>query len=287
MAIPKMAKLTHGLEDGIYAAALTPMHADLSCDTQEFAFHCLDLMKRGCKGVLLFGTSGEGPSFSVKERLEALEKMIEKGLDPQKTILGNGGANIPETVELAKGAMKANCIALLVSPPPFFKNVSDEGVIAYYREVIQRVGDPKLRVLLYHIPQFTSVPITLKVIKALRLEFPDTVIGLKESEGNPSFVKEILWAYPGFKVFVANEKQIIEGVHAGAAGSICGIANLYPELICTLYEQGKKGDLTNPKELEEIFQDLRKHPFIPAAKGLMKKKRSRTWDIVRPPLMPI
>jgi 4-hydroxy-tetrahydrodipicolinate synthase len=275
------------LEDGIYAASLTPMHADLSCHSQELADHCQDLVQRGCKGVILFGTTGEGPSFSVQERLEALEQVIEEGLDPQKIILGNGGANIPETVVLALGALKCHASTLLVAPPSFFKNVSEEGVIAFYREIIHRVHNPNLRVILYHIPQFSGVPITLKIIETLRLEFPNTIIGIKESEGNLAFAKAVIKTFPGFKVFVGNERQIIEAVAHGASGAFCGLANLYPELMCSLCEQGKQSKSPNPQELEVFFEALKEYHFIPAFKTLMEKKRGAAWYNIRPPLIPL
>ncbi|MBS0651498.1 MAG: dihydrodipicolinate synthase family protein [Verrucomicrobia bacterium] len=275
------------LPDGIYAAALTPMHADLSCNTQELSMHCLDLLQRGCQGVVLFGTTGEGPSFSLQERLAVTATLIENGVPPQKIILGNGGSNIPETVELAKACLKHGCLALLASPPPFFKNVPEEGVIAFYREIIRKVDDPHLRIILYHIPQFTGVPITLRTIQTLREEFPETVIGLKESEGNLPFAKQVFATLPGFKVFVGSEEQIIEAVHEGGSGAICGLANLYPELICSLFNLGQQGLLENPQELTHFFASMKGYPFIPAFKAVMEWTIGDGWHDVRPPLVPL
>lgn len=275
------------LDDGIYAAALTPMHSDLSCNSQELSRHCLELLQRGCKGVVLFGTTGEGPSFSLQERLSVTDELIEKGVPSRKIILGNGGSNIPETVALAKTCLKHGCLALLVAPPPFFKNVPEEGVIAFYREIIRKTDDPNLRIILYHIPQFTGVPISMKIIQTLREEFPETVIGIKESEGNLPFAKQTIAAFPDFKVFVGSEAQIIEAVHEGGAGSICGLANLYPELICSLFESGKKGSSENPKELTRFFAAMKGYPFIPAFKAIMEKTRGDAWHVLRPPLAPL
>ncbi len=275
------------LEPGVYAAALTPLHPDLTCHFEELADHCQDLIHRGCNGVVLFGTTGEGPSFSLDERLQAYEKIIERGVDPQKIILANGGSNIPETVELTKAYLKCNSPAILITPPSFFKHVSEEGVIAFYREIIQKVNDPNLRIILYHIPQFSGVPITLGIIAVLRQEFPEIVVGLKESEGNLAWMKRIIAAHPGFKVFVGNEKQIIEAVHCGAAGSICGIANLYPELICSLYFQGKQNSQENPTQLNDFFEAMKGYHFISVFKAWMEKSKGEAWHCIRPPLLPL
>src|SRR5207249_3649661 len=150
--------------------------------------------------VVLFGTTGEGPSFSVEERLETLEETIKLGVEPRNIILGNGGANIPDTVKLTLGGLKNTIAGLLIAPPTFFKNVSEEGVIAFYREIIHRIANPKLRLILYHIPQLSGVPITMHIIDTLRKEFPTIVVGIKESEGNPAFANAILKTFPGFKV---------------------------------------------------------------------------------------
>lgn len=275
------------LTDGVYTAVLTPMHSDYRCNHKLLADHCFGMVERGCQGVALFGTTGEGASFSVAERLEALEKLIAQEFDPKRVILGNGSASIPDTVELSHAALKLGCAAMLIAPPSFYKNISDEGVIVFYREIIQQVASPNLRVLLYHIPQLTGVPISLKVIESLRREFPEIVVGVKESEGNLAFTKAILQNIPEFKVFVGNEKQIIESVHFGGAGSICGIANLYPELICSLYTQGEKKNVPNPEEIDNIFKALEGLPFIPAAKALMEKRHGEKWSNIRPPLLPL
>jgi 4-hydroxy-tetrahydrodipicolinate synthase len=268
---------------GVYPAVLTPLREDLSIDCEELAWHCLDLMKRGCHGIALFGTTGEGPSFSVSERISALEKIVSMGIDPKKIILGNGASAIADTVALARGSLKCGCNDLLICPPSFYKNISEEGVIAYYREVIQRIGDPTVRVLLYHIPQMSGIPITVPIIKALRREFPQIVVGMKESEGNFALTKAVLSQCPGFQVFVARELQICEGMKLGCAGTICGIANLFPELIRALYDQ--KPDPATEK-LTSFFHSIEGKPFVPVIKAEMEKKRGPRWHAVYPPLVP-
>ncbi|MBX7066981.1 MAG: dihydrodipicolinate synthase family protein [Parachlamydiales bacterium] len=264
------------LNKGIYAAALTPMDRHYQCNVKQLTDHCIDLLKRGCQGVVLFGTTGEGASFSTPEKIEILNEVIGAGLDPKKIIVANGSASFPDTIALAKAAH--SCAATLICPPSFYKNVTDEGVIDYYRVILRSV--PQIKMLLYHIPQYSGVPISIRTIRALREEFPKNVFGLKESEGNQPLVKEVVKSFPGFQVFVGKESQIIEAVHAGGAGSICGLANLFPELIVSLY--GHSGP--NPKELEEIVNQFRKNSFIPAAKAWLEKKTGESWKVVRPPL---
>lgn len=275
------------LQKGVYAAVLTPMHADLTCNHRKLAAHCFAMIEQGCTGITLFGTTGEGPSFSLTERVEALNRLIHAGFDPKKIILANGSSGIWDTVELGREALKQGCAAVLVAPPSFYKNVTERGVLTFYREIIQKIEDPNLRILLYHIPQLSGVPISLGIIEALRKEFPEIVIGIKESEGNLSFTQKIVEDFPDFKVFVGKERQIIESVHRGGSGTICGIANLYPELICSLYHQGKQANSPNPPNIDAVFKALNGIPFIPAAKVLMKRREGDIWHSVRPPLVPL
>lgn len=86
------------LSNGVYVAVLTPMYSDFSCDHKKLASHCFELIKQGCTGVALFGTTGEGPSFSLAERIEVLQTLIGEGLDPEKIILANGSSGIRDTV---------------------------------------------------------------------------------------------------------------------------------------------------------------------------------------------
>ncbi len=213
--------------------------------------------------------------------------MISEGLDPKKIILANGSSGISDTVALGREGLKQRCAALLVVPPSFYKNITDVGVIAFYRELIHKIGNPDLPIILYHIPQFSGVPISLKVIETLHKEFPKIVVGIKESEGNLSFTKTILNTLPNFKVFVGKESHIIESVHLGGAGTICGVANLYPELICSLYNQGKKANCPNPIALDNLFKALTGLPFISAAKSIMEKREGEIWHAIRPPLLPL
>ncbi len=259
------------MKNGVWAALLTPMHKDLSCDAAELAFHAKDLLDKGCQGVVLFGTTGEGASFSTSEKLSALRDMLKAGIDPEKIIIANGSSNIPDTVELLQGSISLGCSYALVSPPCFYKNISDEGVISFYRQVIDRTASDKLRLLLYHIPQLTGIPITSAIIKALKSEI---VIGIKESEGNLALTREIIKNFPGFKVFVGKEIHLLEAMKHGASGAICGLANLYPNELLSLYNQ---------KEVDLPHIEIKRH-FIAAFKKIMQERRGTAWISLRPPL---
>ena len=195
---------------------------------------------------------------------------------------------VPDAIELACASVKHGCLAALIAPPFFYKGVKEEGVIAFYREIVQKVNNPNLKILLYHVPQLSGVPITLRVIKALRDEFPENIIGFKESEGNLALTKSVLEECPEISVFVGNEGHISEAVRLGAAGGISGIANIYPELICSLYAFGKDPEKVdeNPR-LQAFVQALRDYRLFPALKNLLESKKGMQWHAMRPSFVPL
>ncbi len=267
---------------GIYAASLTPLNGDLTCDYDAFADHCKDLIAQGCSGVVLFGTSGEGSSFSVAERQKGIQAIVDRGVDPKKIIVSVGCPSVEDTVQLTQTALFAKCAAVLMMPPYYFKNVSDAGIIAFYREVIQKVNNPDLKIFLYHIPQFSGVRISLDIIRTLKAEFPDTVIGMKESEGNFELVQAILKEFLHFQLLVGHETMIADAVSLGAAGAVSGIANICPQFICSLYK-GKE----RQSEIEAFMEILGSHHFISATKSVLEQKKGASWSLLRPPLSPL
>lgn len=170
-------------------------------------------------------------------------------------------------------------------PPYYFKNVSDEGVISLYREVIERVNNENFRIILYHIPQCTGVSISFNIIKELKRTHPATIIGIKDSAGNLEFTKSLIYTFPELKIFIGNDKQIAEAVRLGAAGSVSGVANVCPRLICSLYEHGRDSNKINKQnEMNVIDKLINSHNFISSLKAILASKRGAIWSLVMPPL---
>jgi 4-hydroxy-tetrahydrodipicolinate synthase len=277
--------------NGVYTAVLSPLQSDGRCDVPELAKHCQDLIHQGCKGIVLFGTSGEGPSFTLEERKSALKELINHGVSARNIILCAMCSAIEETISLTKSVLECKCAGVLILPPFFYKNLRDEEIIGFYREVIKRVDHhPDLKILLYHIPQFSGVAMNLNIIKALYQEFPQTVIGIKESEGNRSFTESILDNVPGFKVFVANESLLQVCIAKGAVGGISGLANIWAPLLCEIYEnanQPSKQKKHRDEAIEAALAIIRSYPLIPALKALLANKKGDKWESLRHPLLPL
>ena len=276
---------------GIFPALLMPLNSDYSCNVDALVEHINDMLDNGCKGVVLFGTTGEAASFSVGERINVLKSVIEKGVPGEKILVGTGFSTIEDTVAMTKASIEHKCSAVLMHPPYYFKNVPDEGVIAYFKEVIERVGDLSLKIFLYHFPYFTGVPLTYNVIDTLHRMFPHNVIGIKDSEGVVDKTLKLMERFPDLKMHVGIDMYTAELVKAGAVGAITACANLCPRLMVSLYEHGK--DETKPCRKEEIVKLCnlmlynKKHHFISALKAVIQAQKGSIWALPKPPLYPL
>src|SRR5829696_9287601 len=165
---------------GVLAAVLTPMDGDLYPDHAAFAAHSQRLLAAGCHGLSVFGTTGEANSLSVDERLAALEALVESGVPPETLLPGTGSCAFTDTVRLSRAALEAGTAGALVLPPFYYKGVGDDGLFRFFAEVVERVGDDRLRLYLYHIPQMTGVDLGLSLISRLIDTYPGVVVGTKD-----------------------------------------------------------------------------------------------------------
>jgi 4-hydroxy-tetrahydrodipicolinate synthase len=211
---------------GVYCAALTPVDAELRPDLDHFVAHCRQLVADGCTGVALLGTTGEANSFSGAERRALLEAALSGGLRPDQLLPGTGVPALTETVELTRHALSLGVTSVVMLPPFYYKDISEDGLYAAYAETIERVGDSRLRVVLYHIPQVSAVPIPFGVIERLRAHYPHTVVGIKDSAGKLENMIAMVERFPGFAVLSGADPLMLPLLRQGGAGAITATTNL-------------------------------------------------------------
>lgn len=211
---------------GVFCAALTPVDADLRPDFEPFVAHCRQLVADGLTGVALLGTTGEANSFSTGERKALLEAALAGGLAPSQLLPGTGVTALSETVELTRHALAHGVHTVVMLPPFYYKDVSEEGLFAAYAETIERVGDERLRVVLYHIPQVSAVPIPFGLIERLRARYPANVVGIKDSAGKLENMTAMVERFPGFAVLAGADPLMLPLLRQGGAGAITATTNL-------------------------------------------------------------
>jgi 4-hydroxy-tetrahydrodipicolinate synthase len=197
-------------------------------------------LARGCHGVALFGTTGEGTSFSVGERKEALEAVLAAGVSASSVMAGSGCAALSDTIELTAHAVKQGCAGVLTLPPFFFKSLGEDGIYRCFAELVERVGDARLRVYLYNIPQLSAVRFEVAVIERLLKSYPTAIAGLKDSSGDWSSTKQYLDAFPGWGLFTGWDPHLREVVRLGGAGTISGMPNINMAGLRALYDNRDK-----------------------------------------------
>lgn len=273
---------------GIWPALLTPLNADLSIDHAKFAAHCKSLIASGCPGVTAFGTTGEGPSFSMAERMEAIEQLIRNGIPAAQIMVSTSCAALPETLELTRHAVNAGVHGCLMLPPFFLKGVSDQGVIDCYRYVIDRLADDRLKLYLYHIPQVSGVSLSHHVIATLKKMYPKTILGIKDSACDTAHSVGLAEAFmKDLTVYVGYEPDLPEMGRRGSTGAISGLANFMPRVVKRLVTQPDAP--ATPAERERVIKligMLGDYSLMPALKGIMALlSGDPAWLRVRAPLV--
>ena len=275
---------------GVYTAALTPLTADLEADLDLLAGHGRWLLDNGCDGLAVLGTTGEANSFSLDERLRILDGLAEAGIPGKKLMPGTGACALPDAIELTRKALDIGAAGVLMLPPFYYKNPSDEGLFAAYSEIIQKVGDDRLRVFLYHFPQMSGVPITYPLIERLLKEYPETVIGMKDSSGDFDNMSGAAKEFPGFAVLSGSDEFLLPLLEAGGAGCITACANVASVLAAEVYGGWLKGgDIQAVNEkLCAVRRVVCQFPLSTALKTLMARHSGNdAWPNIRPPLMPM
>ena len=267
---------------GVLSPVVTPFNADLSPDPDRFVRQCKWLLSQNV-GLAVFGTNSEANSLSIDEKMALLEKLVSGGVDPSRMMPGTGHCAITDSVKLTAHAVKLGCAGVLMLPPFYYKGVSDEGLYRNFAQIIERVGEPRLRVYLYHIP------ITLGLVERLLKKYPGAVAGMKDSGGDWNNTEAFLDAYAkdGFDVFPGAETFLLQGMRHGGAGCISATANTNPGPIAHLFDTWRNADAdAQQAKLDAIRQTFAKYPMIPALKAAIAHYGGdASWSKVRPPLV--
>ncbi len=273
---------------GVLAPLLTPFGADLAPDAGRLARHGRWLLSQGCAGLAVFGTTSEANSLSVEEREALLERLLAGGIDPGRLMPGTGCCALTDTVRLTRHAVRAGCAGVLMLPPFYYKSVTEDGLFRSFAEVIERVGDARLRVYLYHIPPVAQVPISLRLVERLLHDYPGTVAGIKDSSGDWKNTQALLDAFAksGFDVFAGSERFLLADLRGGGTGCITATGNVNPAAIARLHREWRSPEAEALQAgLDALRGAVERLPLIPALKEVVAHHGGDpAWRTVRPPL---
>ena len=271
---------------GIYAAVSTPFDRRDDVDTARHVAHARWLLQNGCDGLGVLGTTGEANSLTMDERRRVIDAMVAAEIDPACLMPGTGCCAIADTVALTRHALAAGITSVLMLPPFFYKNNADQGLIDAFSQTIDQIGDPRLRVILYHYPQMSGIPITEGVAHGLVERFPNIVVGMKDSSGDLDGMTAMMNALPTFAMFPGSERLLAERLDR-VAGCITAGANVESTLIRAVWDQ-RGADAPDSAGIDIMIRVnmlLREYGLFASIKALLARNGDDPcWYNVRPPL---
>jgi 4-hydroxy-tetrahydrodipicolinate synthase len=270
------------MQKAVYSAVLTPFKKDLTIDTKLFISHCEFLLKNNINLAPL-GTTGEANSISISEKIDLIKTLANSDLPKEKIIIGTGNTSFVDAALLTKTAVENKIYSVLLLPPFYYKNVSDEGVYQYYKEIINIVKSNNLRVFLYNIPQVSGVTISIDLVNRLKKEFSDLITGIKDSSGNFENTKKYK-EIKNFIVYPGSEKFLYDGLNIGCSGCISATTNVNIEAAKLVNTFDKTEGESINKKIKAVRDVFEKYPVIAALKAT-KIKEDSNWSNIRPPLV--
>jgi len=272
----------------VLAPVISPFNNQGRIDVPKLLKQC-QWLRSNDVGVAIFGTNSESNSISSIEKMEVLEKLVAGGLDPKIMMPGTGACSVAETVFMTSTAVKAGCAGVLMLPPFYYKDVSDDGLFSYFSEVIEQVGDSRLQIYLYNIPPITKIPMSLALLERLIKAYPNTIAGMKDTSGDWSYTEVVLkqFAPQGFRVFAGNELFLLRTMQNGGYGCISSMVNIDPSRNAYLaaHWQDSNADQLQA-ELDQVRAALVKFPTVPTMKAVIAHfSKDPEWARVRPPLV--
>jgi 4-hydroxy-tetrahydrodipicolinate synthase len=266
---------------GLSVALATPFAEDRSIDLPRFVAHGLQSLADGCASLTVFGTTGEGASLGLNERNRALGAMIGAGVDPaRQLVIGIAAASVEDAIAQGRAGLMLGCPSFLLAPPFYFKNPGDEGLFDWLAAVLMGLGPKASNVILYHIPQVTSVGLSVALIDQLKKAFPRQVKGVKDSSGSWENTETLLKHHGDLHILIGDERLLAKGMNLGASGTICGLANIAPDLM-----QRPVNGIEEP-QVAAMIEVVLPFAVTAAVKALVGHRRNDplAWSRMRAPL---
>lgn len=277
--------------NGLWPALLMPVSTDGVLDTPRALAHARRMLDAGCHGVTLFGTTGEGPAFTVTERQQLLESMLGSGVLAQQIIVNNSALALGDVIALGRHASRLGVHRQMFMPPFFFNQPRDAGVVEAVSQVVRGIGDDSLKLLLYHFPVMSTYAFSHDAIRELVRRHPGQVMGTKDSGGD--LAHALAWAreFPELSILTGAEQHVAEVMLAGGSGSINGLANVAPRLMTRVVQSPATVTAADAQLIDDLLALLGVRPSLPFVgvykMMLAEQTGDAVWLNMRAPLSPL
>lgn len=266
---------------GLSVALATPFDEERAIDLPRFVAHGLQSLADGCRSLTVFGTTGEGATLGLGERQRALGALVGAGVDAKaQLVVGIAACSVEDAIAQGRAGLMLGCPSFLVAPPFYFRNPGDEGLFDWFAAVLTGLGPKASNVILYHIPQVTSVGLSVELVGRLKKAFPAQVKGVKDSSGDWENAQALLKHHADLHILIGDERLLARGMTLGASGTICGLANVAPDLM-----QGPVNGVEEPR-VAAMIEIVLPYAVTAAVKALIGHRRGDpvAWSRMRAPL---
>ena len=279
---------------GIYAASISPFEEGGDLSAGKLITYCKYLLTDGgCDGVAPLGTMGEGTSIGMADRLALQGAFSDAKIASDRVIFGTGAPALGDCIALTKAACEAGFMNVLVLPPYYYKNPSDDGLYAHYANLINGVGSNDLRVYLYHFPQMSAVPLSVDLVLRLKSDFGALIAGLKDSSGDfaqsAAFIEATGGVDADFDVYPSSETMLWDGLALGSAGIISGSTNAFGSYAQAALQAPEGAARDKAMEIVRAARTIAgKYPLMAAMKQIeVWRGFDDSWSRMAPPLVPL
>jgi 4-hydroxy-tetrahydrodipicolinate synthase len=266
---------------GLSVALTTPFDGNGDIRIDMMVAQAKRSLAAGCASCTLFGTTGEGSSIGTLERERVISAFLEAGIAPEQIVCGVLVDAAEDAALQSSQALSQGVRNILLAPPSYFKNVSDEGLFQWFSQVFKALGEKARDIIVYNIPSVTMVPLSVALIGRLRQAFPRIVTGVKDSSGDWPYTETLLKEHSDLIILIGDERHLAKGVRLGGQGAISGMANFVPREIGAMANEGRE-----VARVVDFVAELLKHPVTPAVQAMVARQLDDdAWLVVRAPLL--
>jgi 4-hydroxy-tetrahydrodipicolinate synthase len=264
------------IKPGIYAASISIFNEDLLLDVSNTISHAEYLVRAGCHGVAIFGSTGMAQLISSSEKKKLIEE-INGSEFKDNFLIGTGSNSFNENIQLMKHCLSNGINRFLMMPPAYYK-YEDEGAYSFFSNVIQRV--PECEIILYNFEKLSGYKFSIELVEKLVKDYPKQILGVKDSSYNLYDKIKI----PNFLIFPGSEKKLLQGLELGCSGIITATCNVTATLARKVYDDfiNKKKQTFNEK-LCLIRNEFDKYNLISGLHSFLAHENKK-YKIVLPPL---
>jgi len=269
---------------GVIAAVATPVEGDGAPDLKRAVKLARHLLENGCDGLNVLGTTGEATSFSLDERRSLMSAYKKEGLPLDRLMVGTGAAAMSDAVALTRHAAELGFAGALVLPPFYYKDVSDDGLVAYIDTLVKATSTRPIPIYLYHFPAMSGVPWHVALIRRLLDSYAFRMAGLKDSSGDMAYARSAAAISKDFAVFPSNEATLLEARGRAFAGCISATANCNADLCARAWYNGDEAALKAAVAIRKLFDGK---ALVSGVKALLAHIHGDlALARVKPPLVP-